>query len=177
MAYAERGRRCILVARFLDLLCVPSVPSIGVGSPVRCTSSASESECAGSVEMINVLFPLSASFTPIAALVDVFPTPPFPPTKTKRSFVASRAPGVNRSFHLSSSKLYTHRPRPRVRSRKRLFPSDDLLRIFLFTSRRKAYLWERNLCKASESINTAYFHVESRNFCDRQVGKTLLCSS
>mmetsp|Transcript_60412 Transcript_60412/g.124240 ORF Transcript_60412/g.124240 Transcript_60412/m.124240 type:complete len:274 (+) Transcript_60412:967-1788(+) len=60
----------------------PSVPSTTVGSPFNCMPRQSPRECAGSVEITNVLIPSSASFTPRALLVLVLPTPPLPPTKT-----------------------------------------------------------------------------------------------
>mmetsp|Transcript_60411 Transcript_60411/g.124237 ORF Transcript_60411/g.124237 Transcript_60411/m.124237 type:complete len:210 (+) Transcript_60411:459-1088(+) len=50
--------------------------------PERSVIKASPKECAGSVESTSVRSPSSANFTAMAALVLVFPTPPFPPTKT-----------------------------------------------------------------------------------------------
>mmetsp|Transcript_36418 Transcript_36418/g.73506 ORF Transcript_36418/g.73506 Transcript_36418/m.73506 type:complete len:230 (-) Transcript_36418:177-866(-) len=50
--------------------------------PERSAISASPRECAGSVEITSVRRPSSANLIAIAALVLVFPTPPFPPTKT-----------------------------------------------------------------------------------------------
>mmetsp|Transcript_46142 Transcript_46142/g.144733 ORF Transcript_46142/g.144733 Transcript_46142/m.144733 type:complete len:225 (+) Transcript_46142:1867-2541(+) len=60
---------------------LPPCSATGVTFPLdRSVMSASPSECAGSVEITSVLSPSSASFTANAALVLVFPTPPFPPT-------------------------------------------------------------------------------------------------
>ena len=62
---------------------IPSVPSTATGTPEE-TSCASESlkECAGSVETISVgCWPDVANFTANDADNDVFPTPPFPPTR------------------------------------------------------------------------------------------------
>ena len=44
------------------------------------TSSESDSECAGSVDTINVFLPWFASHNAVAEDIEVLPTPPFPPT-------------------------------------------------------------------------------------------------
>mmetsp|Transcript_87135 Transcript_87135/g.130700 ORF Transcript_87135/g.130700 Transcript_87135/m.130700 type:complete len:460 (-) Transcript_87135:949-2328(-) len=74
---------------------LPSVPSTIAGEPESFMLRQSPRECAGSVEMRRVLTPSSASFTPSALLVLVFPTPPFPPTNTN---CTSLAVSVSNSF-------------------------------------------------------------------------------
>mmetsp|Transcript_12477 Transcript_12477/g.36129 ORF Transcript_12477/g.36129 Transcript_12477/m.36129 type:complete len:240 (+) Transcript_12477:1703-2422(+) len=53
----------------------------GTGRAGNAVASASPREWAGSVDTTKVRNPASLMATPSAAAVDVFPTPPFPPTK------------------------------------------------------------------------------------------------
>jgi hypothetical protein len=79
-------------------------PSTRTGAPAASrnwlpSANASPSECAGSVETTSTRSPASASRTASAAEVDVFPTPPLPPTKTNRGpFALSPGPGSKSSL-------------------------------------------------------------------------------
>mmetsp|Transcript_3238 Transcript_3238/g.10731 ORF Transcript_3238/g.10731 Transcript_3238/m.10731 type:complete len:382 (+) Transcript_3238:85-1230(+) len=62
-----------------------SSTAVGVPSDtLRRMPSTSPRECAGSVDTMSVLWPASAALSASAAALLVFPTPPFPPTTTKR---------------------------------------------------------------------------------------------
>mmetsp|Transcript_1582 Transcript_1582/g.4450 ORF Transcript_1582/g.4450 Transcript_1582/m.4450 type:complete len:373 (+) Transcript_1582:1645-2763(+) len=89
------GRKAVTAARNRLIASVGSTsrasrrshPGTGTGlPPERSCWSASPRECAGSVDATSVLKPASAQRTARAAEVDVFPTPPLPPTSTKRCF-------------------------------------------------------------------------------------------
>ena len=52
--------------------------AISLGSPPSCSSSESDSECAGSVERTTVFSPAAAQRRAVAAATLVLPTPPLP---------------------------------------------------------------------------------------------------
>mmetsp|Transcript_1582 Transcript_1582/g.4451 ORF Transcript_1582/g.4451 Transcript_1582/m.4451 type:complete len:301 (+) Transcript_1582:583-1485(+) len=88
--------------------------------PARSTSSTSPRECAGSVDTTRVRRPESAHRRASAADDDVFPTPPLPPTTTKRQLPA--LPPARRSASPACTGVSTlaHESSPKARSpRKR----------------------------------------------------------
>mmetsp|Transcript_52153 Transcript_52153/g.124242 ORF Transcript_52153/g.124242 Transcript_52153/m.124242 type:complete len:369 (+) Transcript_52153:489-1595(+) len=90
----------------------PCVPSISTGSPASLTARQSPRECAGSVEIISVFSPASASCTPSALLVLVFPTPPLPPTNTNWLLLpfSNRPPYCAWRFSLKATPPRARRP-------------------------------------------------------------------
>ena len=61
-----------------------------------CVALESDNEWAGSVDTINVFFPWFANHNAVAEEIEVFPTPPFPPTKMN---VVSPCLNLNKSLN------------------------------------------------------------------------------
>mmetsp|Transcript_17760 Transcript_17760/g.57209 ORF Transcript_17760/g.57209 Transcript_17760/m.57209 type:complete len:497 (-) Transcript_17760:116-1606(-) len=77
-----------------SIACRFSHPATPTGEPPDTSCiSASERECAGSVETMSVERPVSASRTAMALELDVLPTPPFPPTRMSRCAAPCPVPG------------------------------------------------------------------------------------